>query len=222
MASRRWRSHSQRSSLFPAGRLVFAPTFDVRPGGYLARIRTLNKRSRISCVTVTPRGKNGAGGHHCIASRISVKQQLAQFCIPVILRALKCASVAQLVEQKTLNLLVEGSNPSGGTTLRAAATTQQARSGNEKCGVPPPVFALHFVSMARPLADRSDRSDASDSSDVSFFCGLCSLSGSTTAAAGAAGAASARPTSAAAAVRTGSASMNGIVERLIGRRGEST
>jgi len=27
------------------------------------------------------------------------------------------ASVAQLVEQKTLNLFVEGSNPSGGTTL---------------------------------------------------------------------------------------------------------
>ena len=59
-------------------------------------------------------------GGYCIAFRFSVKQQLAQFCIPVILRALKLASVAQLVEQKTLNLLVEGSNPSGGTTQAAA------------------------------------------------------------------------------------------------------
>ena len=117
----------------PAGASLRTPgaLFSRHPGGYLARIRTLNKRSRISCVTVTPRGKNGSGGGHCIASGISVKQQLAQICIPVILRALKLASVAQLVEQKTLNLLVEGSNPSGGTTPQGADTTQQTRLRNE-------------------------------------------------------------------------------------------
>ena len=65
-------------------------------------------------------------GGHCIAFRFSVKQQLAQFCIPVILRALKLASVAQLVEQKTLNLLVEGSNPSGGTTLLESLQSEKA------------------------------------------------------------------------------------------------
>ncbi len=106
-----------RIPTFKGPRLIIAVLSAVERVGYLARARTLNKRFRISCVTITPRGR-GVGGRYCIASGFSVKQQLAHFFNLVILRALKVASVAQLVEQKTLNLLVEGSNPSGGTRSR--------------------------------------------------------------------------------------------------------